>query len=380
MGERNKINLLQVIHSLHIGGAEKVVVDLATRLDGDRYSVTVCCLNEKGILAQDLEMAGIDVVIPEKSRRHRFLNSFSLRELIRKHEPDIVHTHGTPALLHAFPSYMIGNMPPMVHTFHYGNYPHLPRKYLYAERVGVRFARQLVAVSYHQRDAVIRHLYVRPDRIMTILNGVSRVTVPGVDRRENLRREMGAGRDKILIGCVAVLSVQKGVTYLLEAARRITAKNSNVHFVIIGGGPLQQELEAESRGKGLSDCVTFLGWRNDARELMGALDIYVAPSLWEGLSISLLEAMSAGLPVVTTSVGDNDKVIRNADTGLLVPPGDVPSLTDALLYLVDNPDKARQMGESSAEYFAAKLSVDRMVQEYDRVYSAVWRASRPAAA
>ena len=370
MGNSKRISVLQVIHSLHIGGAEKVVVDLATKLDSKRFDTVVCCLNEKGILAEELEAAGINIVVPEKSKRHRYLNSLALRHTIQELSPDIVHTHGTPALLHAFPAYMLGKLPPMVHTFHFGNYPNVPKKYLYAERIGIRFAKRLVAVSYHQRDAVMRALYVRPKSIKTILNGVAKIPVPNnTGYREAVRKKLGVGKNDILIGCVAVLTIQKGITYLLDAVRQVSDKSKDIRIVIIGGGPLQENLETEADNKGVSEVVSFLGWRNDADELMAAFDIYVAPSLWEGLSISLLEAMSAGLPIVATDVGDNSKVIKNGLSGLLVPPGDADALGDALQEMINKRDEAKRMGEAASSYYMSHLTVDHMVENYDHLYT-----------
>lgn len=359
-----RTRVLQIIHGLHIGGAEKVVVDLATNVDPARFEMAVCCINQPGVLAEKLEAAGIPVVSPAQRGSLR-----ELRQIVRDLEPDVVHTHGTAAMLHVGPLYLYNRLPPWVHTFHFGNYPNVKARYLWGERLFSRRAARLVAVAEVQRKTIIRCHRLRPDAIQTILNGVNANPFgddPNVRRRK--RAEFGYSDQDLVVGCVAVLSEQKGVTYLLEAVRRMVEQEPRVKVFIAGGGPLKESLERQSTELGLDDVVRFAGWRNDALELMHMMDVFVMPSLWEAFSIVLLEAMAARRAMVVTEVGDNGTVIKHGDTGLLIPPRDSQALAEAVLSCLRDPQAARAMGERAGQYFAENLTVRQMARNYEDLY------------
>ncbi|HHJ13728.1 MAG TPA: glycosyltransferase [Gammaproteobacteria bacterium] len=362
------LKVLQVIHGLHLGGAENVVANIARRADRGRFSVEICCLKEKGILGEQLEAEGIPVHVPAVAGG-RLGKLRALRHLVRASRPDILHSHGTAALLNIGPASLPGLPAPLLHTYHFGNYPHIRRSYLWGERIFSRRARRCIAVSESQRAAVLKYLHLRPERVDVVLNGVPDNPWRGdAAVRRAIRSEFGVSEEEILVGCVAVLSRQKGIQYLLHSAATLARQEPRLRFLIAGGGPLEEDLRRQAAEVGLKDQIHFAGWRTDALRLLAGLDVFVLPSLWEGLPMVLLEAMATGLPVVVTDVADNARIIEDGISGRVVPPAQAAAITAALLDLVADRPRARAMGEAARRAWAEHYSDRAMVAGYEALY------------
>lgn len=379
MRSTDRIKVLQVIGSLNIGGAEAVVSHLATALDPHEFEVSICCTRAAGPVAEKLRAHGIDVSVaasPNRALRH--FTTLNLGRHVRKAGVDVVHSHGSTALMHAGPLGAFGVMPPWVHTFHYGNYPKPRSMQSSIERWMAPYPTQLVAVSESQRRSIHEAMGIEIDRIMTLVNGVSpnpHLVKP--DLRRTKRLELGLSPEDYVVGCIAVLSEQKGITHLLDAAARVVSAVPKIKFLIVGGGPLEKALRAESVARGLADNVVFTGWRQDALEIMPTLDVFVMSSLWEAMSIVLLEAMAASRPIVTTDVGDNSRVVEHGQGGLVVQPKDGGAIAAAVLQLFKNPFLANQLGKQAYARYEEHFTVKRMVAEHERLYRTLM-ASRKA--
>ena len=312
-----RVRVLQTIGSMHIGGAENVVVELARGLDRARFDVAVCCTQQLGVLADQLIGESVPVTLAAApSRRWRHFTSLYLHRVIRAFKPHIVHSHGTPSLLHVAPLAALRLAPRWIHTFHYGNYAGARGRQIELEHRFCRLASNLVAVSEAQRRSIIDRYRLDPSDIVTITNGL-RYTQGSCDGA-NPRVALGLGSEDVVVGCTAVLSEQKGVTYLLQAARLLADRYQRVRFLIVGGGPLEASLRAEADALGLGDRVVFTGWRTDAPLLLPLFDVWVMSSLWEAMPMALLEAMAAARPIVVTEVGDNRAVVADGACGLVV--------------------------------------------------------------
>lgn len=368
-GNGRRLHVVQVIGTMHIGGAENAVVHIAQGLDRSRFDVTVCCTRERGVVAEQLAASGVEVRLSAPpSRRQRYFTPYYLQRELRALGADIVHTHGTPSLLHVGPLAALRVAPPWVHTYHFGNYPLPSRRMMAGERMFSRFASQLVAVSDVQRQSIVKHHGI--DRIDTIVNGVTANPFLDDGRTAAAKRaELGIAPDEIVVGGIAVLSRQKGVTFLLQGARPILDTHPRVRFLVAGGGPLLDDLRAEARALGLGDRVIFTGWRQDNLELLNTLDIFVMASLWEAMPLALLEAMAARRAIVVTDVGDNRRVVDDGGCGLIVPPGDPVALGGAVSRLLDRPDEARAMAARGLARFQTHYTTHRMVREYEAVYT-----------
>jgi glycosyltransferase involved in cell wall biosynthesis len=364
-----RIRLLEVIGSLHIGGAENVVVNLARGLDRSRFELAVLCTRQRGVLAERLAAEGFDVrLVAPQHRRWRHFTPWLLWREIRRYRADVVHTHGTPALLHTGPLAALRLLPTWVHTFHFGNYSAGLTRDMQRERRFCRFASQLITVADTQRETLLHAYGLPPARVRTIVNGVEHnqfLDAPAV--RAQKRAELGLGPDEIAVGSIAVLSEQKGITYLLRAAEQFLAGDPRLRLVIVGGGPLEAGLRAEAGRLSHGGRILFTGWRQDSREMMTALDVFVMSSLWEAMPMVLLEAMAARRAIVATDVGENRIILDDGRCGLLVPPRDPASLAQAIQSLTARPDMAAAVALRAAERHEQVYTVSRMVREHERL-------------
>ena len=194
---------------------------------------------------------------------------------------------------------------------------------------------------------------------------------PAPQRRQRARAEMGISPGKYVIGTVASLSEQKGHHYLLEAARLIARMQQDVHFVLIGDGPLRKRLQEQVWNANLGQIVTFLGRRSNVNDLYPGFDCFVLPSLWEGFPLVVVEAMACGLPIVATSVGGVPEALCNDLWGMLVPPGDPRALVEAIVAMKSDPDKAKSIAENGRARAVECFSLDAILRQYIAIYEKI---------
>lgn len=365
--ERTRANVLIVASSLWIGGAETVIRHLAHTIDRTRFSVTVCHLKQRGRVGDELAGSGIDIVGVSDGDGTR-VDYLSFRKLLRvicDRNIDVVHTHTTHGLTDSALCKLLRPRLRLVHTFHFGNYPHTRARLMWLERIFSRVADRLIAVGEVQRSQV-RAVYRLPDhRIRTIWNGVTWPTGFG---DLMFRGRIGAD-NRVLIGTIATLIPQKGLSDLLDVAKAIRDSGRKAVFVIVGEGQLRAELEAKRRQLGLEDTVVLTGWITSAAEaVLPTFDIFFQPSLWEAMSVVILEAMAAGKPIVATRVGENPQVMDNGVDGLLVEPRDISGMAAAIGRLIDDPALRQRLGNAARAKVERRFTVDHMTRAYEDVY------------
>jgi len=362
-----KANVLLVASSLWIGGAETVIRHLAQTIDRERFNVTVCYLKQLGHIGQEIVAAGVDVVGVSDSPEPQvdYFTSRKLLKVIRAKRIDVVHTHTTHGLVDAAICRLLVRGLRVVHTFHFGNYPHTRPRIIWMERISCRMADRLFSVGEVQRGQVRRVHRLPNRRISTIWNGV---TFPPATGDPDFRRRVGA-EGTLLVGTVATLIDQKGLSDLLRVAKRVRDAGRNAKFVIVGEGRLRKELEALRHELGLDDVVALTGWVTSAADTaLPAFDVFFQPSLWEAMSVVILEAMAAGKPVVATRVGENPHVIDQGVDGLLVTPGDVEGMAAALLRVLDDARLRQQLGDAARQKVEAHFTVAHMTRAYEHAY------------
>jgi glycosyltransferase involved in cell wall biosynthesis len=362
------VRLLLVVDSLEVGGAERQVVDLALALRRNGYEVTVAC-SVAGDLSSVLEEAGVPVrplLDRLVKRRVSLAYAWKLRQLLRRERFDLVHAHIYASVVAAAIA-TLGTSLPLVITEHTEALWQTWRARWVCRWV-YRRVEHIIAVSTPIRRRLIERDGVSPDLITVIPNAV----VPASEPRPDAPLPLPAGlRERPLVGVVARLHPDKGVANFLKAAARVAPLFPEAHFVVVGDGPLRQELMTLAEDLDLGSRVHFLGFRSDGSALMDSLDVLVVPSLTEGSPLVTLEAMAAGVPVVASAVGGIPDQIRHDYEGLLVPPGDTGALGDALLDLLHNPDRARRLGEAGRRRATSRFSHVTMVQQIEDVYHTV---------
>jgi glycosyltransferase involved in cell wall biosynthesis len=366
-----KTNLAIVVAGLGIGGAEVVIQRLAQTIDRAKFNLVIVCLKVRGSIGDDLAREGVEIVVLADPNRKGpdYFTSFKLLRFLRQRKIDVVHTHTTDALIEVSFCKLLRPGLKLIHTFHFGNYPHRAPRHMLYERIGSKIATHLVAVGEVQRQQIMACYKLRGSAIGKVWNGVK---YEARDDGRAFRQKLGLRDDQVLIGTLATLIEQKGLFDLLEVARHFR-DDDRVRFVIVGEGKLRQPLEARRAELGLDRSVILAGWVADAAEVaLPGFDVFFQPSLWEAMSIALLEAMIAAKPAVTTRVGEAPYVIDHGQDGLLVDARDVPGMVAALRQLVDDRGLRERMGQVGS----AKARNQFMLQHMTRAYEAIYLGAR----
>jgi glycosyltransferase involved in cell wall biosynthesis len=346
------------------GGAERVVSKLASSLDSHSFRPVVC-LFRPGWLKEQCEQSSIPTyVIPNKG-----IFDFSWIKqflwLLREERVAIIHAHEFDAIVHGTIAGCFARIP-VVATIHGKHYFWEKPSRRMAYRLVSYYAR-VVAVSEDLQQFILNRVGISPGRISTVYNGVD-ISPDQIDITR-CKRELGIDPDEQVVGSVGSLYPVKGHKYLLQAIPAILERIPCTTFLIIGRGELEGHLKDEVARLGLDHKVRFLGLRHDIQELLALMDVFVLPSLSEGLSIALLEAMAARRPVVATSVGGNPELVVDGETGYLVPAQEGALLASGILRLLSDVHLARRFGENGKRRVERYFSMTAMVNGYQDLYS-----------
>jgi glycosyltransferase involved in cell wall biosynthesis len=342
-----------------------LVKRLAASLDPARYR-SIACLFRRGWLYDALADSGIPASV---IGMHGALDVAWAREfaaLVRRERVTAIHAHEFTA--NAYGSLM-GQLlrVPVVATVHGKSYfaDRIKRRmaYRYVSRVS-----RMVAVSEDLRDFIVRRAGVAERRVSVIYNGVDPWRPPAPAQAAAIRTELGLHAYEHVIGAVGSLYPVKGHIHLIRALPGILAAHPSIVLLVVGRGDLEESLKTEASRLGVQDRVRFLGFRADVPALLSQLDVFVLPSLSEGLSMALLEAMAAGKPVVATRVGGNPEVVVDGETGILVEAESPESIGSGIAQLLHDRPHAARMGERGRARALGRFSFRATVEQYQRLY------------
>lgn len=367
----NKVRLVQVIGGGEFGGAERYVLNLVCGLNKALFEPVVACGYE-GRLSRTLREEGIPVsVLP-----NGIGGLAALSRLLRSARPQIVHTHGVRGNLFGRLAARRAGVPTVVTTVHSDlalDYPRPLKRTVYSLLDGVTdpLVNRYVVVSEALKKLVVQR-GIKPGRVIVVPNGVDTAAfhpIPGAAAR--LRDLVGMGPKVCLVGMAARLHPVKGHDLFLRAAAEIAARAGtlDVRFLVIGSGPpeYRQQMEALSERLGLRERVVFLGEREDVPAILAGLDAAVVPSQFEAFSLSVIEAMASGTPLVATRVGAIPEIVEDGVSGLLANPGDAPDLAGKILTVLADQDLARNLTENGLKT-AQRYSIDKFIRRMGELY------------
>ncbi len=371
-----KHSICFIVNNFDVGGLEKVVIDLVNHLDRDRFDVSVVCVDGRGKLFDRLDLdESATLVLSKAPALHTSFGTIApsvfwqLRSFLARRGVSILHAHNVAPLVYGGIAARSGwRRPTIVYSEHnqiYSASRKARRKFIFY----VRLADQIVAVS-HDLERTLRRKVHPTQPLQVIHNGIDGARFALADGSE-VRRDLGVAPHDIVLGTGVVLSKQKGIPYLLRAARGVIAREPRAKFVIAGDGPQRQELERMAEDLGLGSRLRFLGYREDMPRIISALDVYVLPSLWEGLPLALLEAMAMGKPIVATDVGGNAEIVEDGVHGFIVPKGNADELQRGLLRACRGDAFRRRCWKANRDRFDACFSLDAMVGAHERLYDAL---------
>lgn len=349
--------VVHLLNSTAIGGAEMVALHLGQRLQDLGWQVEVVALRGHGDLSDVFNAAGIpvhDLAVPPAGGVIAMRRA--LRSWLRLGAPDVLHTHNVSPLVAAalaaprHPDFRL------VHTKHgRARAPNLRGRLL--TRWAAGRADAIVAVSRDAAERAVNREHFPADRVRLIYNGIDAEAVIPRTGQWSRRLVLAARLEPI-----------KRIEVLLRAMAILRRADPQVTLTIVGDGSARPALERLAEELGLAGSTRFTGWREDVASELRSADCFVLPSRSEGLSMTLLEAMATGLPVVATRVGGNPEVVEEGVTGLLVPHSDPEALARALREVIEDPSRARAMGEAGRERVLARFSLRVMAESYHRLY------------
>jgi glycosyltransferase involved in cell wall biosynthesis len=316
----SRFRILRLITWLPTGGIERKIVAVLPRLDRDLFEPHVCCLRERGPLADELERLGVPVHVVKFRSRWDPVALGRLLRMVRSLGVDLIHAHMYRANV---PATMLGLLEPRLKVV--GQYHNVDTwesaGQLRMDRWLARRRAANVCVSEAVRRDVITRLSLDPDRVRTIHNGVDLDEFRPVASHASqlaLRQQLGLPLGGRIVVTVARLVAQKNQAVLLRIAPEILRAVPSAHFLFVGGGPMEESLRTLAAQLGVAESVTFLGSRDDVPDILRASDVAVLPSLKEGFSNTILESLASGLPVVASDVGGNREVVDRGVNGYIV--------------------------------------------------------------
>ena len=359
--------VLQVVLSLDTGGTERLVIQICTKLQ-HRFEMAVCCLDSPGVLAPELTGRGIEVAAFNRDAGFRPSIGRRIAQAAQRHGASIIHCHQYSPFVYGLIARLFHPKLKLVFTEHgrHSDAPASIKRRLVNPLLG-RLPGSLHSVSGALRDSMVAEGFPTR-RIDVIHNGVDPGPLPTATDRRNARHSLDLPDDAFVVGTVARLDPVKDLDALIAAFTKMRSVNERSVLVIVGDGPERGQLERATRECGVAGAVRFLGDRRDVRRLLPAFDVYANSSISEGVSLTILEAMSAELPVVATAVGGTPEVIRDGITGVLVPGRQPKALADALIALSASSERRHALGVVARLSVEERFAIDGMVERYASVY------------
>ena len=368
--------LFQIISSLVPAGAERLVVHLVEYIDRERFAPVCISLTDPvgSHLEARVQQLGVPLYFLGKGDKMSFEVLRKLDALFRQYHPAVVHTH-LLALNYAYPLMIRYRTPARVYTVHS----------LAEKDVGLRTAPIVRALAFRYRVGrvvpvaiaeevrnSIQKLYGYPNPPL-IPNGIpTDEYAPDPNKRAQWRQAHGIETHATILTHVGRFAPPKNHALLIEAFARVRT-SAPLYLLLVGGGELENTVREQVAALGLESRVCFLGIRADVADILRASDVFVLSSRWEGNPMSVMEAMAAGLPVVSTAVGGVPELVREGETGLLVPSEDAGALARALQALVDDPVRRQAMGAAARQHAIAHFDIRHTVRGYEQLYESLLR-------
>lgn len=367
-----KIKVLEVIRQGQIGGGESHLLDLVTFLDKERFE-PVCLSFTSGEMINRLESMGIRCYVIDTVKPFDMKIQRQIVDLIRRERIEIIHAHGSRAA-----SNMIWPVRklhiPFIYTVHGWSFHDDQDKLVrtlrqWSEKLICSLANQVICVSQSNADTGRKRFGLKD--AVVIENGINLVKFNPEGQFSDLRTLFGFAPDDFVVGFIARCTKQKAPLDFLEAVRLAHVANSNVKGLFVGEGDMDAEVDAFIADHRMSDYVYRSQFRTDVPDLLHSIDVYCLPSLWEGLSIALLEAMAMGKPIVATPTDGTKEVITHDNDGLLIPFSQPQALADALSRLREDPVLRKECGMHARQLVAQRFDAQRVSDVVSEIYQQV---------
>ena len=368
-----KIRILHLTTDSRIGGTERNIISLAANLNKERFENIVVALLSGGSLIDELTKLNVKAYCVGMKSKFDIMAIRRLSDIIKESRADILHTYLFHANILGRIVGRINRVPVIISS----------ERCLDLERRGfnnllnnltLRWCSKIVVVS----DSVGKMLMARDkvpcSRIVRIYSGIEFSNYNLNIDKDRKRKELGLKSDDTIIGTIGRLRPEKGHEYLIKTMAEVLRKFPEARLLIVGDGPEENKLKCLIDKMGIKDNVVFTGYRNDVPEILAILDLFILPSIEEGLPLAVLEAMASGRGIVATRIGGTEELIEDGVTGVLVPPKDVNALVKAIYGLLKERDKINRLGMMAKEVVKKNFSSNNMLTNYERLYEEIYKS------
>ncbi|MBA3693273.1 MAG: glycosyltransferase [Acidobacteria bacterium] len=384
------IKVLHLIPTLSSGGGERQLVNLVSSTSKEIVNHIVCVIGEADFFAPNIREAGCKVIEFEIFAKHSFLKAASkFRRIVREEKPDIIHSWLYDANVSARLGNLLNGKTPIVTSLQSSDYsPEArragnwnPRK-VYALRMIDKFTARLTKLYFVPCSESVKNSYrlyygIDESKTQVIYNSVNlNLLATSEDDLKKLRRELALPADAFIYLNVGRLDKPKNHKILIEAFQKVALEIPNAYLLIAGAGDLENKLKEQAKDAKISEKVLFLGRRNDIGVLLEIADVFVFPSLLEGLPVALVEAMFKSLPCIASRIEVFEEVVTNGETGLLINPASADELKDAMIELHKNEARRKSLGENAFQQARAKFNTTVTAGQWEKFYQKVKSESK----
>ena len=367
-----RIKILEAIRQGKIGGGETHVLELVSKIDKSVFEPVVLCFTS-GPMVEQLQKQGIEVHVIETERGFDWRIWNKVRRFMQEQQFDIVHAHGTRANSNVFWAAKKLNLP-LIYTVHgWSFHPDQKPIIRYMRELSEKFLTSIststICVSNsNQNDGIMRF---NMKRSSVIYNGINTKKFDPNSEHKDIRKELGILEEMTLIGFIVRLTLQKDPFTLIKAMKIVVEQTNDVVLLIVGEGDLKKQSIELVKELNLGSHIIFENFRQDVPDILNAIDIYCLPSLWEGLPIGILEAMSMGKVVIATPIDGTSEIISNHENGILIPIRDPLKLAEAIMSVHHNTMVQKKLSVNAINTIHEKFDIDTMVEKIENYYTKI---------
>lgn len=367
-----RVKVLEVIRQGLIGGGESHVIDVVKFLDKKKFEPFVISFTE-GPMVTELSSLDIPCQVIPSGKAFDFSIWSDIRKFVTENQIDLVHAHGSRAQSNVF--WMANKLKkPLIYTVHGWSFHDDQKSFIrfariFSEKILVKRADKVINVSKSNQETGFSLLGKYNG--LVINNGIDLDKFSSKKKPEILKNSLKIPEDRTVVGCIMRMTKQKNPLGMLVAFSEAQKIDQSLHLLMVGDGELMTEIKQYIVLNNLHDQVTLTGSRKDIPDLLSLIDVYCLPSLWEGLPLSLLEAMATEKAIIATDVDGTKELIKEEINGFLIKPNDLEKLKQKILYLAGNPTLRREFGKNAKATVKENHNVIKMVKEIERVYSSL---------
>ena len=372
----NKIKVAVIITKLELGGAQKVAISICEKIDKTKFEPFLIC-GCGGILDEETKNKIRVIFVKDLVREINPIKDlkalYSIYKILKQEKPDIVHTHSSKAgIVGRFAAKMCG-IKNIIHTIHGFSFNDTQRNikknlFIFLEKLGAKISKYLIPVSVENTTKGLQNNIGKKEQYHYIRLGVDIENFKNFKDTPTLKKELDIDEKDFLVTTIGPFKPQKNLPDFIKTANEISKNNKNFKFVIVGDGALRNEFEKLITDYNISQNIFLIGWRRDISNILHSSDFFVMTSLWEGLPISTIEALSCGLVPIVNDVDGQREIIKDGYNGFLIKPHDIKAIEEKILLLAKNSELKNKMSENARESIDYTFSTDHMIKQHEQLY------------